>query len=108
MTVRRSLSNGVLCAVSLCVTSLSLFAVEGTPAPVWPSGPTGRIARVQTPPTLDKADPLSDPVWQKAESLGPLFSSGKPESADRRTDVRMLLSKDTLYGGTTSSATSGL
>ena len=89
--------------ISLCVCLAGLVSSPGltaqSSAPLWPSDPVGCIIRVQTPPTLTGDDPLSAPAWQQAAPLGPLFSAGQPEPSDRRTEIRLLLCRGTLYVG---------
>ena len=71
----------------------------GILAPVWASEPVARVVVRSAPPKIDGADPLSDASWQEAEAAGPLSAGGTPESDDRRTEVRMILSATTLYIG---------
>ena len=72
-------------------------AFESGPAPVWPSSPFYRIARVKTGPSLDGEAPPDHATWRDAEPLGAFFSNGAIEAPGRRTHVRMLSSGGVLY-----------
>jgi len=59
--------------------------------------PAYRILEVATPPGLDLDDSFASGLWQSAERMTPFYSQGLPEPAKRKTTVRFLHHKGSLY-----------
>ena len=80
----RMLLGPLLLGGILMTLSQETAAVDTGPAPVWPSGGTYEIVKVDRAPKLDDFD---DALWKQAPPLGPLCASGQPEGAehDRKT-----------------------
>ena len=74
-----------MCASLTGLVSAAAVAAP-SPAPIWSSGPTYRIARF-----------AEEPDWRQTETLGPLFLNGNPEAPQRRTEIQLALVNDTLH-----------
>ena len=89
-------------AVAAAVTVLWLIStvwgqgVSGAGS-VWCDSPAGHVLRVDKAPALDGDEPMGDPVWKQAKPFGRLFSRGRPEPANRATDIRVVVHESVLY-----------
>ena len=66
-------------------------------APIWPMEPAYRILQVDTPPSLDLGEAFASGVWESAELMTPFYRQGVPEPPKRRTTLRFLRYKGSLY-----------